>query len=147
MARQLFLRIIIEGAPCDIDYALQKGRGNAYETVQTQRSSGQAMIFEFQPIIGDVVERGGAALGGPFVQGPPDRRFVYIGIGTYAGQVDSRWSRRLKIPLNGITAEMIAHPGVLEARVQGTAPDGSPRCATVKQFEGWTAIPNRSVAR
>jgi hypothetical protein len=137
MAHPLTLRIVIEGAPPGIDYALQKGRGKAYETVQTQRSAGQALVFEFQPTVRNAAETGGAALGGPFVQGPPDGRFVYIGIGRYAGQADSCWSGRLKIPLNNITAQMLAHAGVLEARIQGTAPDGSPRCATVKQFEGW----------
>jgi hypothetical protein len=96
MARQLALRILIEGGPAGIDYALQKGRGNAYETVQRQRSSGQVLTFEFRPVIRDAAEKGGAALGGPFVQGRPDMRFVYIGVGTYAGQADSRWSRRLK---------------------------------------------------
>jgi hypothetical protein len=28
------------------------------------------------------------------VQGPPGQRFVYIGIGTYAGQTGTPWSRR-----------------------------------------------------
>src|SRR6266705_4795042 len=39
---------------------------------------------------------------GPFVQGPAGERFVYIDIGTYAGQTNTPWSRRLKIPLSGI---------------------------------------------
>ena len=37
---------------------------------------------------------------GPFVQGPAGERFVYINIGTYAGQLNTPWSRRLKIPLS-----------------------------------------------
>ncbi|HKP37759.1 MAG TPA: DUF5990 family protein [Pyrinomonadaceae bacterium] len=40
---------------------------------------------------------------GPLVQGPVGERFVYINIGAYAGQTDTCWSRRLKIPLSGIT--------------------------------------------
>jgi hypothetical protein len=81
-----------------------------------------------------------AALGGPFVQGPPQQRFVYVDIGTYAGQADSRWSRRLKIPLEGIPAKTIPTGGVLEARVPGTGRDGGPNCATVKDFDGWKVV-------
>jgi hypothetical protein len=65
---------------------------------------------------------------------------VYIDIGAYAGQVDSEWSRRLKIPLDGVTAEMIARGGVVEARVPGTGRDGRPNCATVKELDVWRAV-------
>ena len=37
MAPELTLRIVIEQPPAGVDFGLQKGRGNAYETVQTQR--------------------------------------------------------------------------------------------------------------
>ena len=32
---------------------------------------------------------------GSYVQGPSDNKFVYIDIGTYAGQTDNIWSSRL----------------------------------------------------
>jgi hypothetical protein len=54
-----------------------------------------------------------------------------------AGQADSCWTRRLKVPLSGITTKMIAAGGILEARVPGTGRDGGPACASVKEFEGW----------
>jgi hypothetical protein len=137
MAGELTLRIIIEEPPAGVDYALQKGSGSAYQTVQKQRSHGQDLIFEFQPSIREGVSDSMAALGGPFVQGPPRQRFVYIDIGTYAGQAESCWSRRLKIPLEGIPSKAIGAGGVLEARVPGTGRDGGPSCATVKDFDGW----------
>jgi len=137
---KLTLRIVIEQPPSGVDFALQKGRGNTYETVQKQRSEGKDLAFEFQPLIREGASDSLAALGGPFVQGPPRQRFVYIDIGTYAGQADSCWSRRLKIPLDGITAKMIRRGGVLEARVPGTGRDGGPSCATVKDFEGWKPV-------
>ena len=137
MARELTLRIIVENPPQSVDFALQKGSGSIYETVQKQRSAGKDLVFEFQPKIKEGVAGGMAALGGPFVQGPARQRFVYIDIGTCAGQIDSCWTRRLKIPLEGITARMIGTGGVLEARVPGTGRDGGPNCATVKDFEGW----------
>jgi hypothetical protein len=139
MARELTLRIILEKPPQGVDFALQKGRGSAYETVQKQRSGKKDLVFEFQPTIKEGVSTGMAALGGPFVQGPPRQRFVYVDIGSCAGQFDSCWSRRLKIPLEGITAKMVGTGGVLETRVPGTGRDGGPNCATVKDFEGWKA--------
>lgn len=137
MTRELTLRIIIEQPPPGIDFALQKGSGKLYDIVQKQRSDGKDVIFQFRPSIKDGVS-GIAALGGPFVQGPPRERFVYVDIGTYAGQADSRWSRRLKVPLDGIPTKFIGGGGVLEARIPGTGRDGGPTCATVKDFDGWT---------
>jgi len=137
---ELTLRIVVEGPPKGVDYALQKGKGSHYEMVQKQRSTGEDMIFEFQPTRKDGILDPMKALGGPFVQGPPTQRFVYLDIGTCAGQADSCWSRRLKVPLGGIAAHMIAAGGVLEARVPGTGRDGGPTCATVKEFDGWKRV-------
>lgn len=78
-----------------------------------------------------------AALGGPFVQGTPRGRFVYVDIGTYAGQAESCWSRRLKIPLDGIPVQSTRSGGMLEARAPGRGRDGGPGCATVFDFDGW----------
>ncbi len=60
---------------------------------------------------------------GPFVQGPAGERFVYIDIGTYAGQTNTPWSRRLKIPLSGITWDMLRSGKVLVARIPGPGKD------------------------
>jgi hypothetical protein len=137
MARELTLRIIIEKPPPGVDFALQKGSGSVYETVQKQRSAGKDLVFEFQPTIKEGASGSTPALRGPFVQRPARQRFVYVDIGTYAGQAGSCWSRRLKIPLDGIATSIIAAGGVLEARVPGTGRDGGPNCATVQDFEGW----------
>ena len=137
---ELTFRIIVEGPPPGVDYALQKGAGSAYETAQKQRSDGNDLVFEFTLSVRQGVSDGTAALAGPYVQGPPRQRFVYLDIGTFAGQADSRWSRRLKIPLTGVTMKMIAAGGVLEARVPGTGRDGGPTCATVKDFAGWKRV-------
>jgi hypothetical protein len=79
---------------------------------------------------------------GHFVQGPTNNKFIYIDIGTYAGQTNTEWSRRLKIPLSGITWKDIdklisSHSHILETIVPGTGRDGGPNCATVKPFAGW----------
>ena len=137
MDAELKLCIVLEAPPQGVVFGLQRGRGSAYETVQKQKSAGKNLEFEF-----NVDVRGGnpLALSGPFVQGPPGQRFVYIDIGTYAGQSDSCWSRRLKIPLTGISAAMIAAGKTLEARIPGTGRDGGPICATVNDFDGWKPV-------
>jgi len=77
---------------------------------------------------------------GPLTHGPTTGRFIYINIGKSAGEIDSCWDRRIKVPLGGITWDMIEKAStklVLEARLPGTGKDGGPSCATVKPTEGW----------
>lgn len=71
--------------------------------VQVQRSSGSNRLFYFSPGLkqdtaGRLVFTGAAA------QGNTQGRFVYLDIGTYAGQKDSAYGRRLKVPLKMTTS-------------------------------------------
>ena len=143
MEPALTLRIVVEKPPAGVDYGVQSGHGSNYDTVQTVRSRGDDLPFEFSVDVKEESRRAAPDFRGPFVQGPARARFVYLDIGTSAGQTDAPWSRRLKIPLTGITWDMIdkvssAPRRVLEARVPGTGRDGGPTCATVKDFDGWT---------
>ncbi len=136
------LRIVLENPPAGVDFGLQKGRGSNYETVQKQRSGAGDLLFEFTIKLKDGA--GAPDFSGPFVQGPKGQRFVYLDIGTFAGQADSCWSRRLKIALNSITSALVKRTAndsqaVLEARIRGTGTDGGPSCGTVKAFTGWKA--------
>jgi Family of unknown function (DUF5990) len=144
METELSFRIILEKPPADVDYGLQKGRGNNYETIQKQRSKANDLYFEFAVKVKDSSDPIPDFLGS-FVQGPVGERFVYIDIGTYAGQKDTVWSRRLKIPLRDITSAMIGQwlhdpQMILETRVPGAGKDGGPNCATVKPFAGWKLV-------
>ena len=99
------------------------------------------MTFEFEVRVGTRA-RGEPNFLGPFVQGPPAGRFVYINSGTLAGQADSIWTRRAKVPLTGITRALIERARVagstLEAEIAGTGRDGGPACATVPLMsDGW----------
>jgi Family of unknown function (DUF5990) len=140
MERELTLRIVLESPPAGVDFGVQKGQGNDYETVQTQRSKDQNLQFEFVVRVKEGKD-GQPNFLGPFAQGPANARFVYLDIGTYAGQKNTPWSRRLKIPLTGITWQLIkkvaASSQTIEARVPGTGGDGGPTCGTVKRFDGW----------
>ena len=137
MEQQLTFRIILESPPAGVDFGLQKGSGRNYEVVQKQRSKTGDLRFEFDARVKEGKD-GQPVLLGPFVQGPTQERFAYLDIGTYAGQADSCWSRRLKVPLRGVTWDVVkqASRGVLETRVPGTGKDGGPTCATVKPFNG-----------
>ena len=134
--RALSLRIILDKPTSGVDFGLQKGHGSNYETVQTQRSTGKDLRFECDVRVTRAAD-GSPNFLGPFTQGPPDQRFIYIDIGTYAGQTETCWSRRLKIPLYGMNWEMVREAKTLETRVPGSGKDGSPACATVKPFAGW----------
>lgn len=142
MECELTFRIVLEKPPAGVDYALQKGKGNNYEIVQKQRSGTKDLRFEFTARAVTGAKTAEPNLLGPFVQGPSGARFVYIGIGAFAGQTDTPWSRRLKAPLTGITTDMVSRIEkdprlILETRVPGTGKDGTPACATVKPFAGW----------
>jgi hypothetical protein len=142
MERELTLRIVLVKPPAGVDFGLQKGRGSDYETIQKQRSKAKDLHVEFTVGVKASSKDALPAFVGSLVHGPPGERFIYIDIGTYAGQTDSCWSRRLKIPLSSITWDMIDRwlansKSVLETRVPGTGKDGGPTCATVKPFGGW----------
>ena len=148
MDPELRLRMILEAPPAGIDFGLQKGKGSNYETIQVQHSTLNNLVFEFAILV-KASNNSQPDFKGPFVQGSVGERFVYIDIGTYAGQKDTAWSRRLKIPLKGITTDMIdkvLHDSsqVLVTRVAGTGKDGGPNCATVKPFAGWQVEDNDS---
>ena len=93
MEEELTLRIILENPTTGVIFGLQKGKGNNYETVQKQTSKGENLSFELKIRVKCADNKVPVFLG-PFAQGTPVDRFIYIDIGTYAGQVGSEWSRR-----------------------------------------------------
>lgn len=78
---------------------------------------------------------------GPYAQGKPDDRFVYLNSGTMAGQPESCFTRRAKIKTKGITWKLVeqalAGEATVEAQIEGKARDGGPCCATVPLLGGW----------
>ncbi|WP_428663624.1 DUF5990 family protein [Runella sp.] len=141
---ELKLRIILEKPVSGVVIGLQEGSGSFYQTIQKQQFEGKDLLFEFTLKVKSETDEFPVFLGA-MAQGSPKERFVYLDIGTAAGQFDSIWSRRLKVPLKSITWEMIHQmqslpQAVLEIKVPGTAKDGSPGCATVKTPEGWKIV-------
>ncbi|MFN2438261.1 MAG: DUF5990 family protein [Chitinophagaceae bacterium] len=102
------IKIIVESPTPGVDYGLQEGKGTDFKTIQTKRGNGENLEFECRvrvKLSGDNVP----VFLGAYAQGPANERFIYIDIGKFAGQKDSSWDRRLKIPLSGITCQMIKH--------------------------------------
>jgi hypothetical protein len=104
------------------------------------------IAFDLSVRVGASRADGQPTLLGPVTQGPPSDRFVYVNSGTRAGQVGSCWDRRAKVPLSGITRQLIERVqrqrgARLEVRIAGTAGDGGPACATVPLLErGWQVV-------
>ncbi len=126
------LQFVLEKAPAGVVFGIQKGHGSAYEIVQHKRATGRTLRFEIS------IDLRGTDFGGPYVQGRRGERFVYINVGTYAGDASSEWSRRIKVPLLGIHNP--EPDSVWEARIPGTGRDGTPSCATVRPMDGWKRV-------
>ena len=142
MAVELTLKVVLEKPLQGVAYGIQKGRAPAHEMVQTQIAHAGDLNFELN-VEARLTSNGAWGLYGPFTQGSSEDRFFYIGIGTFAGQRDSPWSRRLKIPLMSIV-ELLSVENesmIFETHIPGIGRDGGPNCGTVKPFAGWTLIP------
>lgn len=137
------LRITVVRPPPRVAFRLQRGRA---ELIPPTRETADEIVFDLDVRAGGALPDGRPNFLGPFTQGTPADRFVYVTSGASAGQPGSPWRRRAKVKLAGITREMVdaalAEPGaVLEARFAGTARDGSPACATVPLLdEGWRLV-------
>jgi len=129
---ELRLRINVVNPPEGVRFQVQRGRS---DLVPPTHQSRKALRFDFSVRVG---KRPGGEPNflGPFTQGPPDGRFVYVSSGTLAGQPDSCWTRRAKIPLTSIAWTLIEQArksdAVVETDMPGSGRDGSPTCATVK---------------
>jgi len=142
--RAISLRIIIAEPPDGILYGIQMGSGNSYETLQKQMSGKGDIVFELTIPV-KVNKEGSPVLAGPFVQGAAKDRFLYVDIGSYAGQTGTAHNGRLKIPLPELTEailKQVEKGGQLMAHVPGTNPkNGQPSMATVRPIGEWMVMP------
>lgn len=138
---EITLQIVLSAPPTGVGFCIQEGHGHDVSLYQRQVSETDPLIFNL-PVKLKTAKTGEPDFGGPFVQGPAGGRFVYINVGTSAGDLNSPWQRRMKIPLSGISKEMIGQIEMdksryLKTTVPGTGKDGTPNCATIKPFSGW----------
>ena len=140
---ELAVRITVRRPPSGVAFAVQRGRA---ELLEPSIHAPDAIVFDFSVRVGAIQSGATPRLLGPYAQGPPAARFIYVNAGQSAGQLASRWNRRAKVPLGGITASMIqsaarAPAARIETEFEGTGTDGGPTCATVKKTTWRVAIP------
>lgn len=146
MEHDLPIRVTVLRPPPGVTFAMQRGKG---ELLPPSKVSAESLIFDLSVRVSQRKADGTPNLLGPYAQGKPDDRFLYLNSGTMAGQDDSCWTRRAKIKTGGINWELIeqalATPGaVLEARIEGRSKDGGPCCATVPLVNrSWTVSSTR----
>lgn len=132
MADTVTLRLIIDDPVSGVRYSLQKD-----DMPFEPRTAGDGpMTFEVP-----ITLQPDGRMTGPFVRREgPVRRFVYIRIGTSAGDHAAAWSRRAKIDIHDIPKALLVPEALLEVHLPGRGKDGSPACATVRPAIGWRPV-------
>ncbi len=135
MADTVTLRLIIDDPVPGVRYSLQKD-----DLPFEPCTAGDGPVSFDVP----VTLQPDGRMTGPFVRREgPQRRFIYIRIGTSAGDHGSCWSRRAKIDVHDIPPALRAPDGLLEVHLPGRGKDGSPACATVRPNTPWCVAKRR----
>ena len=141
---ELPLRIVVRDPVPGVVLALQCGATGRATLIGPVEASAEELAFDLAVTLDGCTGDGAPRLLGPFVQGPPAARFVYVNVGAAAGQPGSVWNRRAKVPLGGIDWPLIEEVRAgcrLVADIHGRARDGGPACATVPLLApGWRLV-------
>jgi Family of unknown function (DUF5990) len=130
---EIAMRLVIETPVPGVAHSLQDKKNHPLDARRSK--AGEPLAFDVPVRIAD----GPRYYGEQVRSEGPERRFVYIAVGTAAGDHGSPWSRRMKIDIHTIPQALLdgARAGRrLVGTVNGTAADGSPACATVR-VESW----------
>jgi len=125
----LAFRIVVDRPVQGVAHSLQAKDGSPVDVKVSRK--GEPLAFDFPVRIGP-----GSRLTGDQVRREgKERRFVYVRIGQLAGDAKSPWSRRMKVDIHDIAADLLqgatARGEIVEITVPGTGKDGTPACATV----------------
>jgi len=124
------MRIVIEQPVPGVRLSLQAGDDGVLDPKESK--TGESLSFDFPVRIGP----GPKFFGDQVRREGKERRFVYIRVGTAAGDHGSEWTRRMKIDIHDTPQDLldgaVAGRGVVEITVNGTGKDGTPACATVR---------------
>src|SRR4051812_33051817 len=104
---ELPLRIVVDDPVPGLALALQRGAAAKAELVHVAEGAGEPLPFDLEVNVEGALGDGGPRLLGPYIQGPPEARFIYLAVGRLAGQAASPWAGRIKVPLRGLTWDMI----------------------------------------
>jgi hypothetical protein len=130
---ELQIILTVTAPLANVVFAVQHGRDGL---LPPYASTAERISFALTVTLGPTLADGSFNFRGPFAQGTPADRFIYVNAGTYAGQADTPWARRAKIKLAGIPRHLVETAAgdadsAIEGRIDGTARDGGPVCATV----------------
>jgi Family of unknown function (DUF5990) len=134
---EIQMYLVVVEPPEGVTLAMQRGKD---ELLEPSEVTADALVFAFTLVVADL-EAAPVRFTGEFAQGPASARFVYVNSGTLAGQPDSVWTRRAKVPLTGISAELVktalesGRP--LVAEVAGTGRGGGPLVASIPLLRNW----------
>ncbi|ADL00910.1 DUF5990 family protein [Brevundimonas subvibrioides] len=136
MTETLTLRLTIADPVAGLHYSLQDAKSLP---VDIRIATDAPLSFDVP-----VTLRPDGRLGGPFVRREgPVRRFIYLAIAGQAGQTDAigrHISRRAKIDVHEIAADLLRPGAVIEATLPGRGKDGLPACATVRPLDPWQTV-------
>ena len=136
---EILLQLVIENPVAGVALSLQDKKN---QPIAAQAPGTDPVTFEVPVRVGR--KNDGWRFYGEHVRSEgPDRQFFYIAVGEPAGQLDFDFSRRMKINIHDIASEVIqqaVYGATLEASLDGTAPDGTPVCASITLREPWHAV-------
>jgi hypothetical protein len=146
MDHELPIRVTVLRPPPGVTFAIQRGKD---ELLSPSKVGADSLVFELSIRVSQRKAGSAPNVLGPYAQGKPDDRFLYLNSGTMAGQEDSCWTRRAKIKTGGINWKLIDQAlatarAVLEVQIEGRAKDGGPCCATVPLLTGGWRVRTRS---
>jgi hypothetical protein len=135
---ELPLRIVVQDPLPALTLTLLRGASDKATPVPPAVSSPNALAFDFDVTVDGALADGRPRFLGPYVQGPPAERFVYVRVVQGGGgQIG-----RMKVPLGDLSWALIetrAGGSRIEGRVPGRNPRGGPALATVRVLApGWT---------
>ena len=125
---EIRVRLVIQQPVAGVLHSLQEDDA----PLDPKRSrAGEPLTFEFPLRIAE----GPKFFGKQVRREGPLRRFVYVRVGTSAGDRTSPWTRRMKVDIHDIDPDLLSSAvkgGMLEGCFNGTLSDGSPACATIR---------------
>lgn len=126
----------VETAYSNIHVGVQR-KNRPHELLDPQRGDADTVTWTVECTVVD------ADIRGPYIQGRPGERFLYLSWVTVDDAAAFTMFRRAKLMLADVPAETLAaatESGVLEARLGLTDSTGNPLCAGVKPpVIRWTA--------
>ena len=128
------------GGYAEVHVGVQR-RGRSGELLDVVRGDADAAswVVECTPSVAGA----GIDLRGPYIQGPPGGRFIYLNWGTVDGARQFRLFRRAKLLFSAIAPEVLAAAvasGTLVGRLGLTDAKGNPVCASVRPPQiDWSA--------